>query len=98
MICMHFPSTPDPEFAGAFKRSSADLVSQLEAVSLTSDFLASSPLPSGNSLSPGIARYTFEGPHGGGDPIRIGFFAGIHGDEQTGSHAILELARTLVRN
>jgi protein MpaA len=92
MITMHSLSAPDPEFAGAFKRSCADLVSQFEAVSLTSDFLASGHVP------PSIARYVFEGPHGGGDPIRIGFFAGIHGDEQAGSYAILELARTLVRN
>jgi protein MpaA len=97
---MHPLSSPDSEFAGAYKRSSSEFASQLEAVSLTSDFLASSPVPlsSGNSPFPGIARFIFEGPHGGGDPIRIGFFAGIHGDEQAGSHAILELARTLVRN
>lgn len=97
---MHLHSAPDSEFAGAFKRSSADLVSQLEAVSMTSDFLASGsvPFPAAKSQSPNITRYVFEGPHGGGDPIRIGFFAGIHGDEQAGSYAILELTRMLVRD
>ncbi|MGZ8940698.1 MAG: hypothetical protein ACXW32_15955, partial [Limisphaerales bacterium] len=43
-------------------------------------------------------RFVFEGPHGGGDPIRIGFFAGIHGDEQAGAHAVIEFARQLARN
>jgi murein peptide amidase A len=88
---------PDSEFSGAFERSSASLTAGFESVSLSSDFLVSSPISltgSGSRLS----RYIFEGPHGGGDSIRIGFFAGIHGDEQAGSYALLELARTLVRN
>jgi murein peptide amidase A len=45
-----------------------------------------------------LDRFIFEGPHGGGDPIRIGFFAGIHGDERTGADALLHLAETLVTN
>jgi murein peptide amidase A len=32
--------------------------------------------------------YQFSGPKGGGDPIRIGFFAGIHGDEPAGAIAL----------
>src|SRR5688500_13830847 len=94
---MRLLPAPDPEFTGAFHQSSADLAAALEALALSSDFLVSSPIP----LAPAtnlLPRYIFEGPHGGGDPIRIGFFAGIHGDEQAGSYAILELARTLARN
>jgi murein peptide amidase A len=92
-------ATPDSDFTGAFGQSSAGLAAQLDAVSLSSDFLASNPIPlPASSVSPNIPRYVFEGPHGGGDPIRIGFFAGIHGDEPAGSYAILELVRTLVRN
>jgi murein peptide amidase A len=44
---------------------------------------------------PALCRFTFKGPHGGGDPIRIGFFAGIHGDEPAGSIALLRLAERL---
>jgi hypothetical protein len=35
-----------------------------------------------------LPRYLFIGPRGGDDPIRIGLFAGLHGDEPEGSHAI----------
>jgi murein peptide amidase A len=38
----------------------------------------------------------FRGPHGGGDPIRIGCFAGIHGDEPAGTVALLEFMADLI--
>src|SRR5262245_24605145 len=43
-----------------------------------------------------LPRYVFTGPRSGGDSIRIGFFAGIHGDEPAGTHAILKLVDLLV--
>jgi hypothetical protein len=88
---------PDAESSGARNETSAGLIARLDAIARGSDFLANSPL---KHLESGlkIERYVFEGPHGGGDSIRIGFFAGIHGDEQAGSHAIVEFARKLVRN
>ena len=95
-----FPA-PDSESSGAFSGATAELAGQLEFVSRSSDFLVSSPLlletTEGNTACR-LERFIFEGPHGGGDPIRIGFFAGIHGDERAGSYALLELARALVRN
>src|SRR4051812_48228300 len=36
-----------------------------------------------------LPRYLFVGPQGGDAPIRIGIFAGIHGDEPEGSHAMV---------
>lgn len=39
--------------------------------------------------------YVFTGPRGGGDALRIGVFAGIHGDEPAGTHAIRELVDLL---
>ena len=97
---MRLLPVPDPEFSGAFERSSTGLTAAFETVSLSSDFFVSSPIPPAEApeTNRSLTRYIFEGPHGGGDPIRIGFFAGIHGDEQAGSHALLELARTLARN
>jgi murein peptide amidase A len=100
-IDMRLLPIPDPEFAGASERSSAKLAAAFELASRASDFLVSSPIAL-RSEAPdsafSLVRYVFEGPHGGGDPLRIGFFAGIHGDEQAGSYALLELARILVRN
>jgi protein MpaA len=75
-------------------RSAADLGQRFHALALRSDFLVGKQLPmQGGSF---LDRFIFEGPHGGGDPIRIGLFAGIHGDERAGSEALLRLAETLV--
>lgn len=69
----------------------ATLAADLSAISLRSDFLVSRPL--GDSE---LHHFVFEGPLGGGDPIRIGIFAGIHGDEAAGAEALVELDRKLV--
>jgi hypothetical protein len=37
-----------------------------------------------------LPRYLFIGPKGGDDPIRIGFFAGLHGDEPEGVYALVK--------
>jgi hypothetical protein len=42
-----------------------------------------------------LPRYVFIGPRGGDDPIRIGIFAGIHGDEPAGSYAVIKLLQLL---
>lgn len=42
-----------------------------------------------------LPRYLFVGPSGGDAPIHIGIFAGIHGDEPEGSHAIVQFIRLL---
>ncbi len=38
-----------------------------------------------------LPHYRFVGPHGGGDYVRIGLFAGIHGDEPAGTHALVRV-------
>src|SRR2546430_9113947 len=38
-------------------------------------------------------RFTFTGPHGGGDPVRFGLFAGSHGDEPAGVAALIRLVQ-----
>lgn len=45
-----------------------------------------------------IPKYVFKGPIGGGEPIRIGLFAGIHGDEPEGSFALVKFLQQLVDN
>jgi protein MpaA len=42
-----------------------------------------------------LPRYLFIGPRSGGDPIRIGIFAGIHGDEPEGVHALIRFVSLL---
>jgi len=42
-----------------------------------------------------LPRYLFVGPRGGDTPIRVGIFAGIHGDEPEGVHALIQFIRLL---
>lgn len=42
-----------------------------------------------------IPQYTFIGSLGGDTPIHIGIFAGIHGDESEGIHAVIRVIRLL---
>lgn len=42
-----------------------------------------------------LEEYRFAGPRGGGDPFRIGIFAGIHGDEEAGVFAAVRFLRRL---
>lgn len=51
-----------------------------------------------NGESYELPRYLFIGPSGGGDPIRIGIFATVHGDEPEGAHALVQFVRLLERS
>ena len=42
-----------------------------------------------------LPRYLFLGPQGGAEPLRVGLFAGVHGDEPASSFAILRFVRLL---
>jgi len=42
-----------------------------------------------------LPRYLFVGPRGGDTPIRVGIFAGIHGDEPEGVHALVQFIQLL---
>ncbi len=44
-----------------------------------------------------LPRYCFVGPRGGDEPLRIGLFAGVHGDEPEGIHALVQFV-SLVEN
>lgn len=45
-----------------------------------------------------LPRFLFLGPAGGAEPIRIGIFAGIHGDEPASSFALLRFVQLLEVN
>ena len=42
-----------------------------------------------------LPRYLFVGPKGGDTPIRLGIFAGVHGDEPEGCHALVQFIKLL---
>jgi len=87
---------PRPNSSG--QESVAGIFAGLDAIGRASDFFASRPAqPARTGELGGIAHVVFEGPAGGGQPIKIGFFAGIHGDEPAGAMALVELARVLAR-
>jgi hypothetical protein len=44
-----------------------------------------------------LPRYFFSGPKGGDDPLRIGIFAGVHGDEPEGVYALMQFLSWLAR-
>lgn len=45
-----------------------------------------------------LPRYVFLGPKGGGDTIRIGIFATIHGDEPEGTLGLVRFLQELTKN
>ncbi len=44
-----------------------------------------------------VPRLRFTGPDAGHEPIRLGFFAGVHGDEPAGCTALIEFVLGLLR-
>jgi hypothetical protein len=46
----------------------------------------------------GVPRFLFVGPSSGQAPIRIGLFAGVHGDEPAGCEALVRLLLALAAN
>lgn len=80
-----------------FKRSVSDVLASLDAIATNSpNLLANRDVRfqfGGEVLQ--LPHYTFIGPRGGDEPVRIGLFAGIHGDEPEGVFALAQLLRLL---
>jgi hypothetical protein len=81
----------------ANRRSISDLLAPLEHIAATSPNLVANHEAhfeiGGENYE--LPRYLFVGPRGGDTPIRIGIFAGIHGDEPEGIHAIVQFIKLL---
>jgi hypothetical protein len=79
------------------RRSIADLLAPLEKIAATSPNLVANHDAKFevNGESYELPRYLFVGPKGGDTPIRIGIFAGIHGDEPEGAHAVVQFLKLL---
>jgi protein MpaA len=87
-------NTPSPL---AQRRSIGELLAPLDKIAATSPNLVANH--EAHFESDGeryeLPRYLFVGPRGGDTPIRIGIFAGIHGDEPEGVHAIVQFIKLL---
>ena len=72
-------------------RSVAELLAPLESIAVRSPSLVAIRGAQFTSGGQGyeLPRYLFIGPKGGDDAIRLGIFAGIHGDEPEGVHALI---------
>jgi murein peptide amidase A len=79
------------------RRSIASLLAPLEKIAANSPNLVANHDAKfemgGESYE--LPRYLFVGPRGGDVPIRVGIFAGIHGDEPEGVHAIVQFIQLL---
>ena len=83
--------------ARAIRRDLAELLAPLEQIATTSPNLVANHDArfevEGESYE--LPRYLFVGPRGGDTPIRLGIFAGIHGDEPEGVHALIQFIKLL---
>lgn len=81
----------------ASRRSLADLLAPLEQIAAQSPNLVANHDArfevEGQAYV--LPRYLFVGPRAGDTPIRIGIFAGIHGDEPEGVHAVIQFIKLL---
>ena len=79
------------------RRSISELLAPLEQIAATSPNLVANHEAKFNVNGERyeLPRYLFVGPRGGDTPIRIGIFAGIHGDEHEGVFALVQFIKLL---
>lgn len=79
------------------KRSIRKLLAPLDDIAEKSPRFLSKSVGHFESGIPGysLPHYVFLGPKGGDDPVRIGLFAGIHGDEPEGILALVKFLHLL---
>lgn len=78
-------------------RSIHSLLAPLESLAVRSDRLFAAHLgyQDRKGISGTVPRFLFTGPGDSGSFLRVGIFAGIHGDEPSGVQAAVELLRRL---
>jgi len=86
-----------PAAAPKQRRSIAELLAPLEEIAAQSPNLVANHDAQFevNGERYELPRYLFVGPRGGDTPVRIGIFAGIHGDEPEGVHALVRFIKLL---
>jgi murein peptide amidase A len=88
-------TSPGTETSARRRRSIPVVLGPLEKLAAESPHVLVSHL--GNETC-SIPRFIFNGPRGGGDPIRLSIFAGIHGDEPEGVLATVRFLSELAAN
>ncbi len=90
---------PSAKRRGLIRRSIPDLLAPLDRIAASSPSIVANHeaqfVVGGQKYS--LPRYLFIGPKGGDEQIRLGLFAGIHGDEPEGVHALIQLLELLER-
>lgn len=93
------PSTMASPVTPRHRRSISKLIESTRQLAKNSKQLFAQPLDDftlqGETYS--LPRFLFVGPPGGGDYLRIGIFAGVHGDETAGVDASLRFLQELHR-
>jgi hypothetical protein len=95
IVATQSPAIVQPPLAR--RRSIADLLAPLEQIAAHSPNLVvnhDAQFEVGGEKYE-LPRYLFVGPKGGDTPIRIGIFAGIHGDEPEGVRAVVQFLKLL---
>ena len=97
MTITESPTKYAPQALRKQRRSIAELLVPLEQIAAHSPNLVANHDArfEVNGESYELPRYLFVGPRGGDMPIRIGIFAGIHGDEPEGVHALVQFIKLL---
>jgi hypothetical protein len=97
MTITESPTKYAPQALRKQRRSIAELLVPLEQIAAHSPNLVANHDArfEVNGESYELPRYLFVGPRGGDTPIRIGIFAGIHGDEPEGVHALVRFIQLL---
>jgi murein peptide amidase A len=97
---LDFPKPMSRKQVVADKRATEKLLAPFDEIALNSHNLVAKPLAEFESRGRkySLPRYVFLGPKGGGDTIRIGVFATIHGDEPEGALALVRLITALEKN
>jgi hypothetical protein len=87
----------DIQTSRARRRPLADLFAPLEQIAMHSPNLVANHDAQfevqGEAYE--LPRYLFVGPKGGDTPLRVGVFAGIHGDEPEGAYAVIQFLKLL---
>lgn len=85
------PEDPSP----SRRRSLGRVLAPLNEMALRSDHFFRKPLGRHSDGSEVLPRYLYLGPQGGGDYVRLGLFATIHGDEPEGALALSRFVEEL---
>jgi hypothetical protein len=92
-------NSPKSNVKPIFERRALDrILSPLEDLAGRSEHLMRTPVPNSGAAQPLLPRYLYLGERGGGDVIRLGIFAVIHGDEPEGALALNRLVTLLERD